>query len=136
MRNWLVYVVLAPPGSLNSSGVPLGADDDSVIVEAAQSDEAQPYLRVIDNGIGIAPEDIEKAMEPFGQADGSLNRRYDGSGLGLPLTKALIELHKGEFAIDSVEGVGTTVTLTFPQACCQAIAARGTDHAMTLVAAE
>ena len=108
----------------------------SVIVEAAKSTDEQPFLRVIDDGIGIAPDDIEKAMAPFGQADSSLNRRYEGSGLGLPLTKALIELHEGRFEIDSAEGVGTTVTLTFPQACCQPVAPRVTAPTPLLVAAE
>ncbi len=122
--------------NLVGNAIKFTPDGGSVIVEAAQSIEKQPYLRVIDNGIGIAPDDIEKAMEPFGQADSSLNRRYDGSGLGLPLTKALVELHKGRFDIDSAEGVGTTVTLTFPQACCQPIPARGTGQGVVLAAAE
>ena len=75
-------------------------------------------------------------MEPFGQADGSLNRRYEGSGLGLPLTKALVELHEGRFEIDSAEGVGTTVTLTFPQACCQPVTPRVSVSTPLPVAAE
>ena len=108
----------------------------SVIVEAGQSVTQQPYLRVVDNGIGIASEDIEKAMEPFGQADGALNRRYEGSGLGLPLTKALIELHDGCFEIDSAEGVGTTVTLLFPQERCLRPTSQTTPEPLTLVAAE
>lgn len=104
--------------NLVGNAIKFTPEGGSVIVEAAQTDDAQPYLKVMDNGIGIAAEDIEKAMEPFGQADGALNRRFDGSGLGLPLTKALVELHDGQFEIDSTEGVGTTVTLTFPQDPC------------------
>ena len=75
-------------------------------------------------------------MEPFGQADGALNRRYEGSGLGLPLTKALIELHDGRFDIDSDEGVGTTETLTFPKERCLPPAPQTTPEALTLAAAE
>lgn len=109
--------------NLVGNAIKFTPDGGSVVVEAARSSNDLPYLRVIDNGIGIAPEDIEKAMEPFGQADGSLNRRYEGSGLGLPLTKALVELHDGRIEIDSAEGVGTTVTLVFPQERCQPISA-------------
>ena len=122
--------------NLVGNAIKFTPDGGSVIVEAAQSESQQPYLRVIDNGIGIAPEDIEKAMEPFGQADGALNRRYEGSGLGLPLTKALIELHDGSFEIDSDEGCGTTVTLTFPRERRQSDTPQSAQQAATLVAAE
>ena len=69
---------------------------------------------VKDTGIGIAPEDIEKVMKPFTQADGALSRVYEGTGLGLPLTKALIEMHQGTFELDSEQGVGTTAVVRFP----------------------
>ena len=68
---------------------------------------------VKDTGIGIAPEDIEKVMKPFIQADGALSRVYEGTGLGLPLTKALIEMHQGTFELDSEQGVGTTAVVRF-----------------------
>jgi signal transduction histidine kinase len=69
-------------------------------------------VRVADTGIGMAKEDLSIALSPFGQIDSSLSRRYDGTGLGLPLTNALVELHGGELAIDSERDVGTTVTVT------------------------
>ncbi|MCH6587977.1 MAG: hypothetical protein IH805_06655, partial [Proteobacteria bacterium] len=71
-------------------------------------------FQIIDTGIGIAAEDIPKALSRFGQVDGDLNRQYEGTGLGLPLTKALVELHGGSLTIDSVLGVGTTVTVVIP----------------------
>jgi signal transduction histidine kinase len=71
-------------------------------------------FQVIDTGIGIAPEDIPKALSRFGQVDGNLNRQYEGSGLGLPLTKALVELHGGTLDMQSQAGVGTTVTVRLP----------------------
>lgn len=67
-----------------------------------------------DTGIGMSPEDIEKAFQSFGQVDGGLDRRYEGTGLGLPLTKKLIELHHGTIDITSQLGVGTKVVITFP----------------------
>lgn len=73
-------------------------------------------IRVTDTGIGIAPEHIPIALAPFGQVDSTLARRYDGTGLGLPLTKVLAELHGGHLDILSQPGVGTTVTVSLPRA--------------------
>jgi signal transduction histidine kinase len=69
---------------------------------------------VRDTGIGMAPEDIPRALEPFGQIDSRLARKYEGTGLGLPLSKALVELHGGKLEIESEPGVGTTVTVLLP----------------------
>jgi signal transduction histidine kinase len=71
-------------------------------------------FQIADTGIGIAPEDIPKALSRFGQVDGDLNRQFEGTGLGLPLTKALVELHGGALDLQSEVGVGTTVTVRFP----------------------
>ncbi len=71
-------------------------------------------FQVVDTGIGIAPEDIPKALSRFGQIVGDLNRQYEGTGLGLPLTKALVELHGGALDLQSEVSVGTTVTVRFP----------------------
>ena len=76
--------------------------------------EETVQLSVTDTGIGIAPKDISKAMSPFGQIDSSLSRRFEGTGLGLPLTKKLTELMGGKFDIKSEVGVGTSIILTFP----------------------
>jgi signal transduction histidine kinase len=71
-------------------------------------------LRVADEGIGMSEEDIEEAMQPFHQIDNSLSRRYEGTGLGLPLTQSLVDIHGGTMLIDSALGEGTTVTVTLP----------------------
>ncbi|HUL09635.1 MAG TPA: ATP-binding protein [Candidatus Acidoferrum sp.] len=83
---------------------------------AAQPDPATGDLviTVADTGIGIAPADIARVMEPFGQVDNPINRKYRGTGLGLPLTKGLVELHGGSFQLESTPGVGTTVTIRLP----------------------
>ena len=82
---------------------------------SAALDEAGGIIfSVKDTGVGIRAEDIPKVMSIFGQADGSLNRRYEGSGLGLPLTRDLMELHGGRLNLDSRPGAGTTVSLLFP----------------------
>ncbi len=71
-------------------------------------------FQIVDTGVGIAPEDIPKALSQFDQIDGDLNRQYEGTGLGLPLTKALVEMHGGILDLQSQVGVGTTVTVRFP----------------------
>ena len=71
-------------------------------------------VAVSDTGIGIEEEDIEEILTVFGQVDSAVTRQYDGAGLGLPLTKALVELHGGRFRLDSKVGVGTKVTVCFP----------------------
>ncbi len=71
---------------------------------------------VIDRGIGMAPDDIPVALTPFQQVDIGLRRKYEGTGLGLPIAKQLMELHGGSLTIDSAQGVGTTVTVTLPAA--------------------
>ncbi len=62
----------------------------------------------------MAPEDIPKALEPFGQVGDPMVKGEEGTGLGLPLTKALVELHGGTIEIASQLGVGTTVTIRMP----------------------
>jgi two-component system cell cycle sensor histidine kinase PleC len=81
---------------------------------AAGIEEGELVVRIADTGIGIAPDDIQKALDPFTQIDSSMARRYEGTGLGLPLAKRLIELHGGTLGIESALGAGTCVTLTFP----------------------
>ena len=71
-------------------------------------------IAVSDTGIGIAPEDVPLALEPFRQISSAHNRSYEGTGLGLPLTKRLVELHGGTLEIDSAVGRGTTVRVQFP----------------------
>src|SRR5579863_131370 len=71
-------------------------------------------LTVRDNGIGIAPADLARVLKPFEQVDSSLSRSHQGTGLGLPLVKALIELHGGNLQLCSEVGVGTLVSVTFP----------------------
>jgi signal transduction histidine kinase len=69
---------------------------------------------VSDTGIGMAPEDIPRALTIFGQVDSMISRKHAGTGLGLPLAKHLVELHGGRLTIDSKVDVGTTVTVVLP----------------------
>jgi PAS domain S-box-containing protein len=69
---------------------------------------------VTDTGIGIAKEDIDKALAPFTQIDSQLSRQFEGTGLGLPLAKGFTELHDGELKLVSEPGKGTQVTIHLP----------------------
>ena len=71
-------------------------------------------IEVSDTGIGMAPEDIPKAMTSFGQVESRVSRKYEGSGLGLPLVKHIVELHGGTIIVESELDVGTTVTIVLP----------------------
>ncbi len=72
-------------------------------------------IAVSDTGIGMRTEDIPQALTAFRQIDSSLGRKYDGTGLGLPLAKRFTELHGGSLTIESALGEGTTVTVYFPE---------------------
>ena len=85
-----------------------------VFLKISLPNDGGHVFQVIDTGIGIASEDISMAFSRFGQVDGSLARKYEGTGLGLPLTKLLVELHGGTLDLRSEVGVGTTVTVRFP----------------------
>ena len=63
----------------------------------------------------MSAEDITIALTPFGQVDNRLARRYDGTGLGLPLAKELVELHHGALVINSERGAGTTISVILPK---------------------
>jgi signal transduction histidine kinase len=71
-------------------------------------------LTIADTGIGIAAADLVRVLQPFAQAESGLNRRYEGTGLGLPLTRGLVELHRGSFRLESELGQGTRATIEFP----------------------
>ncbi len=71
-------------------------------------------LSVADTGVGIPERDIERVLEPFTQVDTSFSRRHEGTGLGLALSRALVEHHGGTLSIDSEVGVGTVVTVRLP----------------------
>lgn len=73
-------------------------------------------VSVIDSGVGMSAEEVEIALRPFGQVDGSKTRWREGTGLGLPIARALIELHGGDLKIDSRPGDGTEVTILLPAA--------------------
>ena len=99
--------------NLLSNAVKFTPEGGTVSV-AVLSDEEGLSIKVSDTGIGIAEADIPRAFERFGQIDSTLSRKYEGTGLGLPLAKHLAELHGGSLDLASEVGVGTVATVTFP----------------------
>ena len=94
-------VKFSPPGSNVDVSVQVDGDQGLKIV-------------VADTGIGMSADEIIIALERFGQVDGSLSKSNDGTGLGLPLVKLLVELHGGVFEIDSEKDRGTRANMIFP----------------------
>jgi two-component system, cell cycle sensor histidine kinase PleC len=88
----------------------------TVTVAARLAANGGVEIDVIDTGIGMSDADIQVALSPFGQVDGTLSRRHEGTGLGLPLARALAELHGGALVVRSKPGSGTTVSIQLPAA--------------------
>jgi signal transduction histidine kinase len=91
-----------------------GKIDIDVRAEEVGDGMSNFIIEIKDTGIGMSEADIEKAFQSFGQVDSGLNRKYEGTGLGLPLTRKLMELHHGQLKIASTPGQGTSVSLIFP----------------------
>ncbi|MDX8463105.1 PAS domain S-box protein [Mesorhizobium humile] len=85
-----------------------------VIVSTAYEASGDVVMRVRDTGIGMTPAEIEQALKPFKQINALKRGRGDGTGLGLPLTKAMVEANRARFAITSTPGEGTLVEVAFP----------------------
>ncbi len=100
--------------NLLSNATKFTPEGGHITVRAMVDDDGAIAIAVSDTGIGIAAEDIDHVLVPFGQVDSSLSRKYEGTGLGLPLVKSFIELHGGTLTIESTIGLGTTVTIRFP----------------------
>src|SRR6266851_76535 len=99
--------------NLLSNAIKFSPEGGSITVDIAQRN-GFVTVSVADTGIGMRPEDIPIALAPFGQIDSRLARRYEGTGLGLPLAKAFIEAHQGRLEIESAIGQGTAVIVILP----------------------
>jgi len=102
--------------NLLSNAVKFSKPGGAVRMElSAEPDGSDAVITVSDTGIGMSAEQIPTALAAFGQVDSRLARRYEGTGLGLPLAKAFTELHGGRLEIDSALGRGTTVRVRLPR---------------------
>lgn len=100
--------------NLISNAIKFTPENGHIHIVTALCDKTGLSIEIQDNGIGIPKQDISRILQPFTQIDSKLARKYNGTGLGLPLAKTMIELHQGTLHIDSTLGKGTTVTITLP----------------------
>lgn len=101
--------------NLLSNAIKFTPPEGDVEIRSQRDEQAGAIvITVRDSGIGIEPDDLAVAMAPFGQVDSTLSRRFEGTGLGLPLARAFAVKLGGSLDITSTPGAGTTVTVRFP----------------------
>jgi signal transduction histidine kinase len=102
--------------NLLSNAIKFTPEGGRVTLAASARKDGGVRIDVIDTGIGMTEADIPTALKPFGQIDSKLSRRFEGTGLGLPISRHLAELHGATLSVTSAPSEGTTVTLDFPAA--------------------
>ncbi len=101
--------------NLLSNSVKFTPEGGEVSVTSWLNDDGSIAVSVADTGIGMDEKEIRTALSAFGQVDSGLDRKQEGVGLGLPLTKGLMEMHGGTLQVKSQKRRGTTITVTFPK---------------------
>ena len=102
--------------NLLSNAVKFTPPHGTVSISAGVTDDGALEIVVADDGIGMSPAELETALKPFSQVDSAVNRKVDGTGLGLPLTKHLLEMHGGTLEVWSEKDTGTRAVARLPQA--------------------
>jgi signal transduction histidine kinase len=115
--------------NLVSNAVKFTGAGGHVGVSARLRPDGQAEIAVRDTGVGMKPDDIPRALEPFQQIDGGLARSFPGTGLGLPIAKGLIEAHGGTLQIVSALGEGTAVTIRLPACAVRVVGTPDTADA-------
>jgi two-component system, cell cycle sensor histidine kinase PleC len=100
--------------NLISNALKFTRSGGSVTIKAVRSPAGAAMIQVIDTGVGMSEQDLSIALTPFGQVDATHARWREGTGLGLPIAKALVQLHGGELRIKSQKDLGTEVTVLLP----------------------
>lgn len=97
-----------------SNAVKFTEPGGEIAITSSLSDAGEITVSISDNGIGMAPEDIPRALQPFEQVSSALTRGHAGTGLGLPMVASLLHLHGGDVRVESELGKGTSVHLELP----------------------
>jgi PAS domain S-box-containing protein len=116
--------------NLMSNAIKFTEPGGSVVVTAWQPREGGIAVEVRDTGSGMTPDEIDIALESFGQINPKLEHMHEGTGLGLPLARRMVELHGGSLHVSSEKGHGTTVTITLPASRIEA--GRSTDDPIAI----
>ena len=101
--------------NLLSNAIKFSKDGGQIYVRIVADQPDVAVFEIEDHGIGMSEEEQERALQPFGQAKPATTRNYGGTGLGLPITKGLVEAHGGTLTIDSRAGDGTSVRIVLPR---------------------
>jgi signal transduction histidine kinase len=112
-------IKFSPEQSLVKLDVSILSDRDANRNDANNANNSNKYrnwlrFTVTDQGIGIAPEDLPRLFQPFSQVDGTLNRQYEGMGIGLAIVKQIVELHDGRVIVESNLGIGSIFSIELP----------------------
>ncbi len=100
--------------NLVSNAIKFTPEGGTVTLDARQLDDGRICGIVLDTGIGMSDEEMKIAVTPFGQVDGGRTRWREGTGLGLPIAKSLVELHGGELRVTSIKNRGTEICVLLP----------------------
>ncbi|MGB1025443.1 MAG: sensor histidine kinase, partial [Rhodospirillaceae bacterium] len=98
-----------------SNAVKFSNTGGTVRVDVMRSANDGATITISDDGIGMDSDEVRVALKPFRQVDAALRRRYEGTGLGLPLAKSMVELHDGRLSVHSLKGRGTDISIWFPE---------------------
>ncbi len=101
--------------NLLSNAIKFSHEGGRIEIRAWNSRDGSVTIEIKDYGIGMTPDEADRALQPFGQASSVTARNYGGTGLGLPIAKGLVEAHRGTLALDSSRGRGTAVRMTLPR---------------------
>ena len=100
--------------NLLSNAVKFSLENGEVVLSVSIDQSGSCLIQVTDSGIGIVSGQLESIMEPFVQVDSGMNRKYEGTGLGLALVKSMAEMHDADVVIESAANAGTVVTVEIP----------------------
>ena len=100
--------------NLLSNAIKFTPPGGKITISPAVNSSGELFIKVSDTGIGMTPEQLDVALDAFGQIDSKLSRKHHGTGLGLPLTKAMVELHGGKLTIESMAGISTVASFSIP----------------------
>ncbi|WP_374369120.1 sensor histidine kinase [Dongia sp.] len=103
--------------NLLSNAVKFSPQGGKVLIRGHRDLAGSPVIEIADHGIGIAAADLERVFEPFTQVESHLNRKNEGTGLGLSLSRQIMALHGGRLHLESTLGIGTTAIMTLPPDC-------------------
>lgn len=106
--------LVAAVSNILSNAVKFSTIGSEIDVTSSVSDDGELSLQISDTGIGIPESALQRVMEPFEQADKTLSRNFEGMGMGLSVSRAILQLHGADIHLNSQEGAGTTVSLRFP----------------------